>query len=225
MTALGGPGAAATSVALPARQNPFASHRIHALRWRPEAGFGGPSLADLLERWQGLGRRGALVGDEGRGKTTLLEALGAEWRRDRPRARLRRLTARPERGGRPERRAWALFLDGVGFRDLLLVDGLDHLRPWDRWRLDRAARRAAGLLATSHREGVAPTLLRCESTPALLAELVGELLGGEPPPVPLPGADELHRRHGGNLREALHELYDRCAGRWPGDVAPRAAAG
>jgi len=82
-----------------------------------------------------------------------------------------------------------------------------------RW----SARRAAVLVVTLHRPGRLPTLADCTTSPPLLQGLIDELLAGAGPavdlPVELPSAEELHRRHGGDVRTALHELYDRCAGR------------
>ena len=208
------------------RDNPFTSQRIHALAWRPPPGAGGvSSVGELAVRLDGLGGRGALVGPHGHGKSTLLEELGDHLVRRSPDLVPSRLTAGRDR--RPERHELGGFLRGVTSRHLLLVDGFDHLPPWTRWRIRRAAGPAAALVVTSHRvprhtPGGLPTLLHCTTTPALLADLVDELLAGAPPAVspppvslpPLPSAADLHRRHAGNLRDALHELYDRCAGRW-----------
>jgi len=46
-------------------------------------------------------------------------------------------------------------------------------------------------------------LLECRTTPELLAALVRELTGEER------GTGELFARHGGNLRLAFWEMYDR----------------
>jgi len=194
------------------RDNPFTSQRIHGLAWRPPPGAGGvSSLDELAARLDELGSRGALVGPHGHGKSTLLEELGGHLLRRSPDLVRRRLTAGRDR--RPSRQELGGFLGGVSRRHLLLVDGFDDLPPWTRWRVHRAARPAAALVVTRHGFGRLPTLLHCTTTPALLAELVDELLAGAPAPVPLPAAADLHRRHAGNLRDALHELYDRCAGR------------
>jgi hypothetical protein len=68
-------------------------------------------------------------------------------------------------------------------------------------------RRAGGLVITSHRPGLLPTLFECTTSPELLAEIVGELSGADLE------AGELYERHRGNVRDALRELYDRWAGR------------
>lgn len=203
----------APGLAVRARDNPFAAHRLEALAYRLPAGT---SWDDLLERFDHLDRRAALVGPEGRGKTTLLEQLGA--RLEARGSRLRRvILRRGERRltGRGRRRPVGAVAPG----DLLLVDGAQELGPWSWRRLRWAARSAGGLLVTSHRPGRLPTLLRCRSSPRLLEELVAELLGEEPggPGAGFPDCRGLHRRHRGNLRHALQELYDRWAGLPPAD--------
>lgn len=173
-----------------ARDNPFASHRVETLRYRlPE----GVTWDGLLERLASLRYRAALVGPHGRGKTTLLEELA-------PRLtslgfRVRTITLRQE-----ERRMdWAR----LGARDVLLLDGAELLGRFSWLRVRWHCRGAGGLIVTSHRAGLLPTLLECRTTPELLAELVRELTGAE---VETSG---LFRRHGGNVRMAFWEMYDR----------------
>ncbi len=67
-------------------------------------------------------------------------------------------------------------------------------------------RRAGGLVITSHRPGLLPTLYECETSPELLAGIVEELAGEEL------DSEEVLARHRGNIRDALRELYDRWAG-------------
>jgi hypothetical protein len=190
------------------RDNPFAAQRLGALRYR----LAGQSWEELLARLEGLGFRAAIVGGEGRGKTTLLAELGERLaergfrlRRARLALACRRLSAAEEE----------LLLTGLSTADLLLVDSADQLssRAWAR--LARRARPAGGLVVTAHRAGLLPTLVEATGSPALLAELVRELLARAvaAPGVELPPAEELFARHAGNLRDALLELYDRCAGR------------
>ena len=61
-----------------------------------------------------------------------------------------------------------------------------------------------------HREGLLPTLWRCETSPRLLQELLSEL-GVDGEHRPGPPAERLFTEHGGNLREALCALYDAYA--------------
>ncbi len=187
-----------------ARDNPFASHRLHAVRYR----LPGLSWDELLARLAGLGHRAAIVGGEGRGKTALLEALS-------PRLRehgfiLRTATLSRERTALPADEERCLTA-GLGAADLVVVDGAGHLGRLAWRRLVKRTAGAGGLLVTAHRPGFLPTLVDCLSSPELLAEIVAELLAGAPAGLDaaaLPAATELFARHRGNLREALRELYD-----------------
>lgn len=189
-----------------ARDNPFASHRLHAVRYR----LVGLDWDQLLARLEALGFRAAVVGGEGGGKTALLEAL-APLLTARG-FRLRRATASRPGPALPAGAERAL-LEGLTDRDLILLDGADHLGRASWWRLRRRTRAAGGLVIASHRRGLLPTLVECTSTPELLAEIVAELTGDDATAAALPSTDELFARHRGNLRDALRELYDRCAER------------
>lgn len=180
-----------------ARDNPFAADRVLRVRYRPQ----GWTWEQLLARLAGLGHRVAIVGPEGRGKTTLLEDLGGRLRdggwgvkhvglsretRALPRAFLRR------------------FFDELSGRDVVLLDGAEQLNRLAWWDFARRSKRAGGLVITSHRAGLLPTLVECETSVELLRGIVEDLSPG--------GGDDslgpLFRRHRGNIRDALRELYD-----------------
>jgi hypothetical protein len=184
---------------LRARDNPFASCRVLRQRYRlDESGW-----ALLLARLRGLRHRGAIVGPEGSGKTTLLEDLAARLESSGWRITLLRLTTEQPSLATAEWRRLGT-LEG---RDLVLVDGAEQLSRWPWLRLRFRARRAGGLVITTHAAGRMPTIWRCRTTPELLCELSSSL------GVPLTEleAQDLFRRHRGNLRDALRELYDRFA--------------
>ena len=183
-----------------ARDNPFASDRILQIRYRPQTG----SWDQLLERLAQMDYRAAVVGPEGTGKTTLLEDLGDQ-------LALRGFTAKPLRLDEEQPEFEPDFLDeffaAVTPRDLLMLDGAEQMGRLAWFQFRRRARAAGGLVITSHRPGRLPTLLECATTPALLAEIVTDLLGSERAVAAL-DLRELHERHAGNLRHALRELYD-----------------
>lgn len=190
----------------PARLNPFAAGRVEALSYRFPDGL---DWTVLLERLEALEFRAALVGPEGHGKTSFLEQLG-----ERLEARgftTRRATLRRGQRRLPRSERRRLFRN-LGSRDVLLIDGAQELSRWARWWLRRRSRAAGGLVVTSHREGLLPTLLRCETSPELLEDLVAELLGVKDredlAALDLPA---LYEHHDGNVREALWQLYDRWA--------------
>lgn len=188
--------------------NPFRVQRLSRLAYRLD----GTTWDALLARFAALDRRAALVGPEGRGKSTLLLELGG--RLERQGFRLRMATLR-----RGERRLaasdWERLFAGANERDLLLVDGAQELAPREWRRVREASGRAGGLLITSHRPGLLPTLHECRTTPELLGALMVELLDGASPHDAALASVEATRsrfaRHGGNLRDALLAAYDECA--------------
>lgn len=180
--------------------NPFAVQRVLEIHYRlPE----NRSWEALLDRLAALNWRAAIVGPHGHGKTTLLEDLAPRLETRGFRVRTISLREAHPRLDREDR----TVLGSLGPQDVLLLDGAEQLG-WIAWMGVRVrARRAGGLVITSHRPGLLPTLFECETTPELLAEIVGELSGADL------DVEELHARHGGNVRDALRELYDRWAGR------------
>jgi hypothetical protein len=183
-----------------ARDNPFAAHRVLEVRFR----LSGRSWEDLLARLARLRYRAAIVGLRGAGKTTLLEDLEL---------RLPPLGFRPrplrldQEHRRLERSFEAEFFQSLGARDVVLLDGAEQMPRLAWWRFRRRCRTAAGLVITSHHPGRLPTLIECQTTPALLGEIVAQLLGDGQAVSPQ-DIQRLHIRHRGNLRDALRELYD-----------------
>ena len=177
-----------------ARDNPFASDRVESLRYRLPDGL---TWEDLLQRLADLRFRAALVGPHGRGKTTLLEDLAP--RLTNRGFRVRTVTLRQD-----ERKVDWKQLRSLGPDDILFLDGAELLGRFAWLRVRFHCRQAGGLIVTSHRRGLLPTLLQCETTPELLAGLVRELTGEE-----LQTGD-LFARHGGNLRLVFWEMYDRA---------------
>ena len=183
--------------------NPFATRHTAPGRLPPRGGRGEPlDLEPLLDRARAAGMA-AIVGPHGAGKTNLLTALAA------------RLDEAGLLAGlvRPRSRA-----DGVAvFRAVraaspgatLCIDSWETLGPAlalvIRWT---ARRRRVGLLVTTHGSAGMPALMRCETTPELLTRLVADL----PPHGGLIRHDDVEDaflRHGGDVREALYDLYDR----------------
>ncbi len=162
----------------------------------------------MIARFEQLGRRAVLVGPEGSGKSTLLERLLPYFAATG--GQMHHFAARPNEAPPKELRG---RLAGLAAGDILLLDGFDHLTRLARFGLlRRIARRGAGLLVTSHAaERSLPTLFDLAPTPELLEALARELTNDDKI-AGLPFA-EIHRRHGGNLRTALRELYDLWAAR------------
>jgi len=120
---------------IPARLNPFSCDRVEALGYRlaPE------EWSNVFGLWERHGYRGAVIGPEGGGKTTFLEALV-------PRLRARGFSPRLIFLNR-ENSKWELvslgLAGGVAQSDCLLLDGADELS-WLNWWRFRLLSRAAG---------------------------------------------------------------------------------
>jgi hypothetical protein len=186
-----------------ARDNPFAADRVLSVRYELPDG----EADRLLARLERLRYRAAIVGPHGAGKTTLLEDL------EQPLARLGfrvthlRLDAEHRRFPPGYLAHLAATLDA---RDLVCLDGAEQLTR-ARWMMFRwRSRRAGGVLITSHRPGLLPTLIECTTSPELLDRIVSRLA---PQTESLRTPKDLFARHQGNLRDALRELYDVYAAR------------
>jgi GTPase SAR1 family protein len=192
-----------------ARDNPFATDRVLRVRYRPQ----GWTWEQLLARLERLDYRCAIVGPEGRGKTTLLEDLGERLKGQGYNVPYLCLTRE-----RPafERGFLRAFFASVSPRDVLLLDGAEQMGRLAWWRFLRHSRRARGLVITSHFPGLLPTLVECETSVPLLREIVQDLHPGHA------GVETLFARHEGNVREALRELYDVHAGnQGTGSIIPK----
>lgn len=187
-----------------ARENPFRAERVIAtIRYAYPDGDAGT----LIARLAALGYRAAIVGPHGAGKTTLLEDLGRALQ-DRG---FRIVSVRLDADDRRLPDAWPSLARRLGPRDIVCLDGAEQLSAvaWlgFRWR----ARRAGGVIITSHARGRLPLLIECTTSADLLERIVRRL--SPEPAGGAPSAADLFRRHHGNLRDALRELYDVHAAR------------
>jgi hypothetical protein len=192
---------------LKARDNPFRVARVlSAIRYEVPAGSDDEDRAgavSLLLRLEALRYRAAIVGPHGSGKTTLLEDLAGVLAERGFRITHVRLDTDGPRLPR-EWRSTARLLDGS---DIVCLDGAEQLGPiaWQRFRW--RARRAGGLIVTTHSHGRLTTLIECTTSVSLLHRII-ERLAPNGLAAAAPPAAELFARHRGNLRDALRELYD-----------------
>ena len=182
-------------------ENPFATDRVERLlAFRTD--WAGTTWEVLEQRWEKLGRRAALTGRHGAGKTTLLAA----WM---PRLRARGHQVLPFFLNREqpalEAEHWQQLAACPG--KIVILDGEEQLSSWQRRKLHRTTRQAAGLLVTRHRPGRLPTLLHLAPPLELLHRCVRRLAPAHYPQL-APHLAGWWRDHRGNLREILLRCYD-----------------
>lgn len=189
-----------------ARCNPFRSERVlRTIRFQPVD----RDWSALMQRLAETRYRAAIIGPKGSGKTTLLEDLQPRLRARGFSTAMVRLTLERRRVSTAERAALARLQSGT----VVLVDGADLLAPWRWWLLRNSTRAAAGLIVTSHRRALLPPLLHTTTSPALLNRIVQQLIQeSDSSTLNEHEIGGLYRRHDGNIRDALRELYDRAAG-------------
>ena len=190
---------------IPARCNPLAVARTEALVFQFAAG----TWPEHLARLQRLGFRGAIVGGQGCGKTTLLGELP-----DRLRGLgVGSLAVRAARRGGTRRRELAAWLRTLQPADVLLLDSAEQLRRIDWWWLVRQTRvQRLGIVVTVHRRCCLPTWLECRPSTGMLADLLADLgLDRQAHAAVFRRADVLYNRHRGNVREVFRSLYDEIA--------------
>ncbi len=186
-----------------ARDNPFGVECIQRIRYRPLD----TTFEQILVRLDRLNYRGAIVGPEGSGKTTLLEDLQAALEHRGFATRMVFVNdTRPFTDT-----ACRHLLSELPPDEIVLLDGADAVTPAS-WRLlrHRTIQHARGLVITTHRSRRLPTLIDCHTTPALLRDIVADLLpsGQDLAPDLL---NRLFHVHHGNLRDCLRALYDLLA--------------
>lgn len=187
---------------VPPTENPFSSRFVRpgAL---PFLFPPGDSAEAIVARFAASGRRGAIVGPHGSGKSTLVETLLTQLRDEGREVRVCLL-----RNG--ERTLRCGFDAGLQTGDVLVVDGYEQLGLLGRLALRRVVRRAGcGLLVTSHRpvHGLA-TLFAARPTSATTVALVERLTAVQAGPIASTDVERLFDEHGGDVREVLFALYD-----------------
>jgi hypothetical protein len=184
--------------------NPFSAARLRpgTIDFVFEEGKNLQQLVDTLavNAWHGQ-----IIGRHGTGKSTLLAALTpAIEGRGRP---VKSITL--VAGQRRLPREFIGSLQSSAGLGVAAVDGVEQLHFWNRLLLKRLCRtRGVGLVVTSHRSALLPTLYETAVDKARAWRVVQRLQDGFPPRIEIGDLEARLARHRDNLREALFDLYD-----------------
>jgi len=184
-------------------ENPFRSSCIDAIPYHACD----HDAAAVIAKWKADGRRGAIVGPHGSGKSTLMREVAAALE-----AAGEHVVRRTLRQDQPSP-SWRELRDELARATpdgVVIFDGADALSRlmWMRYR--HRSRRAGGLIITTHRAGLLPTLVTTRTSPELVDVLLQHLL----PHASVAVHVDAHARldvHHGNVREVWRDLYDRFA--------------
>lgn len=182
-----------------AKDNPLNTNRIESLSYR----FYDDSFSSMLKRLGDLNHRAALVGPEGSGKTTLLLELKEHLEDSGIKAHLYGL--KKDRKKIP----WQFWFKDFEPNSIILLDGAEQLSLLEFNLLKLKTQGLKGIVITSHRSGLLPTLLECTTSIELFEELLEKLV-----PVDKPSRKSIEaafKKHSGNIRMAFLELYDEFA--------------
>jgi hypothetical protein len=193
-----------------ARDNPFASHRVEALKYR----FPGFSFGEVLNRLEQQSWRGSILGQHGAGKTTLLIEIHAALQQRFGDQRLAHLWFVPR--NRPQQSLeWRSLSETLTSTSILMVDGIERLGWFARQRLlgfvpsgvgstDRITR---SIIATTHRRLGLPIAARCSTKVEVMCELLYELYPSAPEAMIL-RSHQLFQQCRGNVRDVFWGLFD-----------------
>jgi energy-coupling factor transporter ATP-binding protein EcfA2 len=165
------------------------------------------SWGELLDKLAQLNYRGEIIGAQGSGKTTLLEDLAEALRSNGKKVTLLKVSREDHSAGLA---SVCSFIRGVGLDTVLMLDGAEQLSPI-AWRcLKWSLSRISGLVITAHTPGRLPLLIHCDTSARLLSDILKRLVPDENLSRMF-SAEDLYKRHAGNLRDALRECYDVCS--------------
>ena len=190
---------------LSAEKNLFCPRNWERLPFVPST-----SIEELLARFEQCGYRAAIIGQKGRGKSALKNALVSALK-CRPKIsvsdRLLRedssFSEKCEVALAPLSLWWATPRLGRAF---LVLDGYEQLSRPLRALLLLLSRMCGGLLVISHQETVLPTLHRCETSFSLFVTLLSRVDTGHV--IPTAVAQAAYDRSFGDIRQAFRYLYD-----------------
>ena len=186
-----------------AKNNPFTANRIRSIGYIPQ----GLPLEQIESRLKQLDHTAAIVGPHGSGKTTLLQHLEKQLNQSGIQTKMLFINLDIKLPWRKIKNC----IDSIPPKGVLFFDGANHL-PFLRFKQLRhfTRKRNIGLVITSHRQGLLPTLTLCRPRLEFLTELTERLLGKHDTIEPSHLAN-LFDTYRGNIRDCLWQLYDEYA--------------
>jgi len=185
------------------RLNPFATHRIDNLKYQFVTKNWDAILVDLEQ----LLYRAAIVGPHGFGKTTFLNELGEI-------LFLKGFSIYPIFINLKNRRLSLAQLKKmvlkINTQTIILFDGADLLDAW-YWHILNVLffKKAKGIVITAHHPTRLPTLFHCQTNIEILDHIIEELNETNDKSF-FPLSHTLFKKHQGNIREVLRDLYMEC---------------
>ncbi|MFO0943484.1 MAG: hypothetical protein U0930_22340, partial [Pirellulales bacterium] len=211
--------------------NPLATRYV-APGKLPWIDVGTVDLSHLASRFASL-RRAQIVGVHGSGKSTLLEnlvpKLGSVVLRQGASSQTKFESSNPAdsypnssaicwfsvRRGAAVMDSLMQFITTKKFCGTLVIDGFEQLNWWQRWQIKRwVGRCECKLLVTAHRNLGLPLLFQTSISEDLARRVIRQAFlaarGTADLPEPLERLpwEQLLKKHRGNLRECLMEVYD-----------------
>lgn len=187
--------------------NPFATRFTRPGQLPPFDAAGRRIDLDALLARADRMRRAVIVGPHGSGKSTLLAHVVARLRERGDAVHAVRLRSIRDLPG------LALAIASAGPRATVAVDSWERLGTAGGAIVRAAAWcRGCRCIATSHEAAGLPVLADCRPTPAVLESIVAHLPDAGAWYGPIIAKQDLRdafERHGGDIREALFDLYDR----------------
>ncbi len=188
-----------------ARDNPFETSRVESLIPFDPAWLD-TSWEAILDRYEELEYKGAIVGPHGTGKTTFLDQFVGKLETKSGLLVCRLFLNEDKRHLTPQEKMFLTNCPNHG-SIILVLDGEEQFSFLDRQEFSRLAYGFGGVLVTRHRPSRNyPTLLQTRSTPEMLIKFVHQLMPD------FPGDESLLRSYfddtEGNIRESLRKAYD-----------------
>lgn len=186
-----------------AKDNPFRSGRIEKIPYC----LRGLSRKALYARIQTMHFRGALVGAQGTGKTTLLEEIGQELSAQGKEVCSLRLTEEnPSFSWKRLNSLRAMMHKNL----IVLLDGADRMSRLQWEIFQRMTRPAGGMIITTHALKWLPQIFHCETDLYVLKEVLQNLLADAHALI-WDDARVLFYQYDGNIRLVLRDLYESFA--------------